>query len=844
MRLISCYVQGYGKIKQKEYLFNRGVTSFCEENGAGKTTLASFIKAMFYGLEGYRKGSTEFCDREHFYPFDGSRFGGTLTFEMEGRIYKIERFFGDKSKTADTLRVYADGEEYDGFGEEIGKTVFGMDRASFERTVFLESGDVEMKPTSGIHAKLNAFLEGGSEEEDLGAALSRLEKAAKVYKKSRVGNDKVSEQKAKIDRLKADIENASASKRALEGKYARDQALQEEIEGINGRIVRGQKENERASDQAHYQTLFAARSKAEKGLLAIEERYPLGLPTEEECAEIADCVTKEQQMRATASGTAFTAREEERLAALENTFRFGVPTEEKLLAVEQDARTLTALETEKKLYSGKGTSEKESKLIRRFAHGVPTRAELSAAEEKLTAYKKAQNALERIPAWVQSSARTEKAPSKKYKLLAILAVLLLAVGGVVCLAQLAVGIGVLAVGGVVLLADGFAYLNKKSAPVALENPERKGLEKELVATEDGLKAFLLPYGYHSGEGLAFDLASLKKDAADYEEFCKASTERQAKLEENERAQKELSNRLTKFFQTYGLTGDAYAKLLSDLRVRIESLATLTERKKGVAERLRALEEERTKYAVKLEGYKNRYGLVELSPKRVEGDVKEYARLRAELASATSQAENYRKEKGLTEGETLVKVDLDALNGQLRALQEEKSNLKKEIDEGEAIAEKLEDYEEEKKVCEALVEEYKRKNNLMNAASELLKCAEGRLRDKYVKPIKDEFLHYAELLERALGEKVVMTKEFELRFERQGELRSEKHLSAGQRSVCALCFRLALIKNMYRGQLPFLVLDDPFTSLDDEHLGKVTRLLQELSKDMQMIYFTCHESRRI
>ena len=102
----------------------------------------------------------------------------------------------------------------------------------------------------------------------------------------------------------------------------------------------------------------------------------------------------------------------------------------------------------------------------------------------------------------------------------------------------------------------------------------------------------------------------------------------------------------------------------------------------------------------------------------------------------------------------------------------------------------------------------------------------------------------ELLEKALGEKVVMTKNLEIKFERNGKERSEKHLSAGQRSICALCFRLALIKNMYEGNTPFLVLDDPFTTLDKEHMAKVQEILNALSKEMQMVYFTCHESRMI
>ena len=129
-------------------------------------------------------------------------------------------------------------------------------------------------------------------------------------------------------------------------------------------------------------------------------------------------------------------------------------------------------------------------------------------------------------------------------------------------------------------------------------------------------------------------------------------------------------------------------------------------------------------------------------------------------------------------------------------------------------------------------------------AELLQKADKRLKDKYVAPVKDRFVTYAALLEEAIGEKVVMTPNFEIRYERDGTERSEKHLSAGQRSICAFCFRMALVENMYAGEKPFLILDDPFSSLDQKHLDKVKAMLKKLSERLQIIYFTCHESRAV
>ena len=89
-----------------------------------------------------------------------------------------------------------------------------------------------------------------------------------------------------------------------------------------------------------------------------------------------------------------------------------------------------------------------------------------------------------------------------------------------------------------------------------------------------------------------------------------------------------------------------------------------------------------------------------------------------------------------------------------------------------------------------------------------------------------------------------SKDFSVRFERNGEDRPDAHLSAGQKSLCTLCLRLALIDNMYRGEQPFIIMDDPFVHLDGEHIVRAQALVSELAAKKQIIYFCCHESRQI
>lgn len=851
MRLISCYIEAYGQIKRKDYTFHEGITSVFTENGGGKTTLASFIKAMFYGLKGYKAGSTEFCDREHFYPFEGGTFWGNLTFEFQGKTYKIERYFGEKNASGDSVKVYVGGEETDELGEDIGKAVFGVDEASFMRTVFIDSEAIEIKSTSSINAKLGSFLEGMDEEDDFDSALKRLEAARKNYqadRKSKNATELIPQTEREIELLRMKIVNAKKIQEGLEGKSDALATLKEEIERLNEKIVTAQEANKRRAQLEHYESLTKSVSYMQTALAEIKVRYPNGLPTEAETNAVNERLVKERALLAKTEGVEFSLKDEEKLARLQESFYRGIPSEESLFAAENDITVLSNLQTELRIEGAKQPTDKERKLLQKFAHSCPSADELSKTKERVEGYKKAKREYDDTPAVFTSSTPAKKVSFKPYALVALLSIVLCVIGGVLLALDNTMAGGVLlGLGGVLLIGSQFLYLNKKSSAqmgtMSAMNPEKQQKERLVRELEDSIKAVLMPYGYYSGNGLVYDFAELEKDAEEYTAYLQAEERRKATLSQKQTQRQAIEEKLTVFFRNYGLSGE-YIKCLSDLRGMISEYYGLRERKNATTNSKQALESERAENRMQIDAYKEKYALKELRINEILEDVRECARLKLEIEKAQQQAASYKAEKGLVEELPTEETDLASLNTCLNEKQNERSTLELQIQADEMEAERLDEDEGRLKEAEERLAEYKRKHKLLKGAYELLSKADGRLKDRYVKPILDDFLGYASLLEKALGEKVVMTKNLEIKFERNGKERSEKHLSAGQRSICALCFRLALIKNMYEGNTPFLVLDDPFTALDKEHMSKVQEILNALSKEMQMVYFTCHESRMI
>ena len=163
MKLKSCYVSSFGKLQDFSYDFNSGLNTVKEENGWGKSTFAAFIKAMFYGLSGNGKREIDDNERKRFTPWNSTeKFGGNITFEWDGKEYRIERFFGQKASD-DTVKLYdiATGKSFtEGKAvEDLGNRIFSIDEDGFLSTTYFSQKDFEIKSNTSITAKFNEVYE-------------------------------------------------------------------------------------------------------------------------------------------------------------------------------------------------------------------------------------------------------------------------------------------------------------------------------------------------------------------------------------------------------------------------------------------------------------------------------------------------------------------------------------------------------------------------------------------------------------------------------------------------------------------------------------------------------------
>lgn len=79
------------------------------------------------------------------------------------------------------------------------------------------------------------------------------------------------------------------------------------------------------------------------------------------------------------------------------------------------------------------------------------------------------------------------------------------------------------------------------------------------------------------------------------------------------------------------------------------------------------------------------------------------------------------------------------------------------------------------------------------------------------------------------------------FSQEGQSVSDEMMSGGTRDAAYLCLRIALMTQVFSGEIPPLMMDEALCQMDDERTKTVLELLGGLCADgLQCFLFTCHE----
>ena len=799
MKLISCYIENFGLLHTVTYNFSKGLNCCVSENGTGKTTLTAFIEAMLYGIGDTRKQALDDNPRKKYYPWQGGKFGGSLTLEVGKKSYMIERSFGAKAAD-DTFRLIdADsGRVSDDYGENIGESLFGIDRDGFLRTAFLSEKNLRGKnENKSISAKLSDLVGVDGDVGEFDEAIKLLEDRRKFYhKKGNTGEianvkEKINEAQRRIDALVA-IEAATLEKEAaLKEMHAKRAALHAMGENTRTKLEALSYQRERKGHEEIYSTMIETLRHEAEELASVKAFFQNGLPTVEDVDKARDNQNESERLKA----EALSERGDEEYVALDEFFKNGTSFPE----VDSALRSAELAEEKEKeiaaIDNGTNALSKEMQAV--FPEGAPTREEFASVKHKMRKS------------------------------------LLFCIPTVIGLAMVCAGVLLGGALTIPLLTAGFV-LTCVSAGAILLGKNRK----EMLS-------FLEKY---NGSGSSW--GDLEKRIDRYDELRRRREDARSSASEEYSA---LTLKVCDFLGKFPVPdADSMLEAVRSIRQKYTHYYALGRAGEvsasGKLDKMKRSEE----LAASVRDFLKKFPTVTDSPfSEIRDKLISYSQHKSNIARLEKECDEYAVKYGVTgkavagaEGdESTLKMKLAEISDSERALAASISLTERDINIARTELDRKEEYEMEKEELEELYLKHVESLEVIKKASAYLTEACDNITSKYLGKTKEKFEEYSRLIAGVEGDYTLNTS-FELMRTERGEAHGIDSYSRGIRDLYSLGLRLALIDALYENEAPFIILDDPFIAFDDEKLERAKSTLKTIGKTKQILYFTCARSRVI
>lgn len=781
MRLISCDIENFGKISGGHFDFTNGCNIICEDNGWGKSTLAAFIRVMFFGFENANVRDEINNERKRFTPWQGGVYGGKIVFEADGHKYVLSRIFGTKEKDDKfSLRDYETNLETDAFSANIGIELFKIDGKSFARSVYISQNDCDTEITDSINAKLGNLAENTDD----------INNFDKVDKKLKDFLNKMSPVRStgSLHKMKSEI---SEYEQHIRQEQVIDKSMQELFDLKN-------------SEKNHYDEL-----KEKQQNLQIQKAH---------LSKIKDC----QALKEKYLGIKKEYMEKNnKLIEAEKFFKGDVPKQEKLETVLKNAAIVWDNENEIARCSiNEAEADKLDKYKKIFSEDVPAAEEINnliskwnMRNEKKNSLSIKRNNLEFKRSMLKENGQRNLAFGTW--IFAVIAGSVLALAGIgVFFVQKITGIILLAAGIVTLMCG--IILKRKNMKTGqgqtqipdftMEEAQIQEDEEFINITEEKTKNFLDKYGRKFDEyTVNIALGELKQEADEY--TLLREKEKEMELLVNDEEIKTIRVEIDDFIKKY------YNDISYDV--------------KDISRHLYEIESNLQRY---LE-YRKELDQINAVKKafEVENDI--------EAILNTAKTDN-------TESMEKLDLQLDSISAELEDIHTHMLDYTVRLEKLQYERDKISDEKEYLSGLKEIFDKEQKKYRLLGKTKELLENAKVSFTLRYMGPITEGFNKYYSILTGTPADKYSIDANAEVYVDEMGLLRDRRCLSTGYRDLTGICMRMAFVDAMYKGEKPFVIFDDPFVSLDEEKTAGGTRLLKEIGKEYQVIYFTCHNSRTI
>ncbi len=883
MQLISCHIENFGKLSGFDMSFTDGLNEVMNANGWGKTTLSTFIKVMLYGFDNESKRSEK--EREKYRPWDGGEYGGRLTFKADGKAYTVCRTFGKTAKDDEFKLLDAEtGQETDRFSVNLGQELLHIDRDTFFNTLYISQNDRSTQITDDIHARMGS-------QDDILEDISGYPDVEKKIKKMLDENTpsrktgSLSKMKTEISEMKQDQKNRDGlekseaeQKKKLEEEKEKALSLQEKKKLLQEERSKVTAYEINLAKKKRYEEILEENNRRDEELKQAVKAFVGKRPTKEQCIALQSEANEFLRLSESEKNKRLLDEEEARLNALTGRFVSGAPDEKMIyeymdknsaiqnLKVELASKSLS--EEEKARLKGLEQIFSEEMTEEQINKQLDNVRALNSLKGQIQQKKSSLDTLKIIEEQNKESHKEENHGNELYWKLPV-GVIFTAVGVLV-----AIVLNVIL--GVVLSLLGIALL------VWCFVPGKKGSEKEVEPQKEPSKADILEseikkdderfselsgivHTFLSGlnsdcadESMNDKLYDLRARFAEYEKLhTKALEFEKTNVQERvETLERDILGFLREYIPTQQSSPELFESALRTLERETTTYRDLRARKQEW-DKAKLLRDESWE---KLKADMNKFSLtpetdVNAQLRVLHDDVLTYEACEEEAKKSNEKLEAFAEQENVEELVNLTSPTTtqtaDELDMAVKDVEEQiaqtSDNIHAYSETHERIASEIDELDEKARELEEKKEKYERvseKYEVLQQTREYLEEAKNGLTKRYTEPLLDALSKYYEILSNGEESHYAVDVQMNVELDIGTMPKSLSALSRGYLDLSWMCMRMAFIDAMYPDEKPFIVMDDPFVNMDEKKIEGGRKLLNELAKKYQILYFTCHESRQM
>ncbi len=392
---------------------------------------------------------------------------------------------------------------------------------------------------------------------------------------------------------------------------------------------------------------------------------------------------------------------------------------------------------------------------------------------------------------------------------------------------------------------------------------RTGLIKELDNLEKELReAFTKYYNTIDSKEFSTILSKLKTDVQAFEALDQKYNKTKSSREEAERQRLDLVNSIEHVLKKYNMyfENESYTDSIENLRTLFSDYKRASKNVMDLQNRKKELKEQKTNEKEGLEQFAKDYGLsIPISEEvlsKISDDIINYEQQLQDKVELLKKLEHFKTQHPeykdglpqeelwqeelqsteiLIEEEKITKEKQRVTNEELQVARNKRKELLNKI-------EQIPDMEDQIKRLKIERKNAENSRDILDKTLSLLETAKSNLSTQYVGGVEQNFSKYMqELMGNDLNNAMV-DHDLKIQVEEKGEAREIGYFSAGMADCMMLCMRLALIDALFKQEEPFIILDDPFVNLDDNHTAYALGTLKKIAQNKQIVYMVCNSSR--